>query len=369
MPLSYFQGLTHSAAGSWFFDGITVGLYRTDRDLRQNAANPDALRRRPRGAGLQPHRRPDLGRARGRPPAPAARVLRPRRAQRRQHLRARRDRRGRPRHPAAALRRGPRPRRHRQGDVGRGRPRRLAAVDVQRGDLLAYDTAAHRAGRRAAAPGPGAGWRARFRPRVSPAPSSIAGACSSPARTRARCSCGRSISTGATAPCWSSSCRASRRSPRASTSRRARRDAALAAVALAPGGKVPTYGPGHSELLTFVAAEDARLRVRVAPTPRWPGARRGHRHGDPPLQRARAPGLGARVAVGSAHVVTGRDGTAQVIVARSRPGAVRVTATKERLRAGRSFVVVRAGCSGGSPSGNAPGTPPTSRPPLAPSPR
>ena len=33
----------------------------------------------------------------------------------------------------------------------------------------------------------------------------------------------------------------------------------------APGGKAPTYGTGHSELLTFVAATDARLRVRVAP--------------------------------------------------------------------------------------------------------
>ena len=43
VPLTYFQGLTHAANGEWFFDGLTVGLYRTDRDLRQNAANPDAL--------------------------------------------------------------------------------------------------------------------------------------------------------------------------------------------------------------------------------------------------------------------------------------------------------------------------------------
>ena len=43
VPLSYFQGLTHSAAGAWFFDGITVGLYRTDRNLRQDATNPAAL--------------------------------------------------------------------------------------------------------------------------------------------------------------------------------------------------------------------------------------------------------------------------------------------------------------------------------------
>ena len=43
VPLSYFQGLTHSAAGSWFFDGITVGLFRTDRRLVQKADNPSAL--------------------------------------------------------------------------------------------------------------------------------------------------------------------------------------------------------------------------------------------------------------------------------------------------------------------------------------
>src|SRR4051812_44793014 len=43
VPLSYFQGLTHSAAGSWFFDGITVGLFRTDRGLVQKAQEPNAL--------------------------------------------------------------------------------------------------------------------------------------------------------------------------------------------------------------------------------------------------------------------------------------------------------------------------------------
>ena len=43
MPLSYFQGLTHSAGGAWFFDGITVGLFRTDRDLVQKTDNPSAL--------------------------------------------------------------------------------------------------------------------------------------------------------------------------------------------------------------------------------------------------------------------------------------------------------------------------------------
>jgi hypothetical protein len=43
VPLVYFQGLTHSPGGSLFFDGITVGVYRTDRHLRQQAANPDVI--------------------------------------------------------------------------------------------------------------------------------------------------------------------------------------------------------------------------------------------------------------------------------------------------------------------------------------
>ena len=51
---------------------------------------------------------------------------------------------------------------------------------------------------------------------------------------------------------------------------------------------------------------------------------------------------GARVAAGAAHALTGRDGTAHLTVPRSRPAAVRVTATKQRLLAGRAFVVVRA---------------------------
>ena len=41
--LDYFQGLTHAADGSLFFDGITVGLFRTDRDLRQRAQVANAL--------------------------------------------------------------------------------------------------------------------------------------------------------------------------------------------------------------------------------------------------------------------------------------------------------------------------------------
>ena len=42
----------------------------------------------------------------------------------------------------------------------------------------------------------------------------------------------------------------------------------------APGGRPPTYGTGHSELLTFVAAGDARCACGRRRRMWWPGARR-----------------------------------------------------------------------------------------------
>jgi hypothetical protein len=43
VPLEYFQGLTHAPGGSRFFAGVYVGLYRTDRRLRERARNPSVL--------------------------------------------------------------------------------------------------------------------------------------------------------------------------------------------------------------------------------------------------------------------------------------------------------------------------------------
>jgi hypothetical protein len=103
----------------------------------------------------------------------------------------------------------------------------------------------------------------------------------------------------------------------------------------APGGAKPTYGTGHSELLTFVPTVDARLRVRVGAlrgatvtvtvTLRYAG--RVHRV------------EGARVRGGGAHALTGRDGTARLRV-RRRSGTVRLTATKARLIAGHASLRV-----------------------------
>jgi hypothetical protein len=51
---------------------------------------------------------------------------------------------------------------------------------------------------------------------------------------------------------------------------------------------------------------------------------------------------GARVSAGAAHALTAADGTAHLRVRRSQPGALRVTATKQRLVAGRASVLVGA---------------------------
>jgi hypothetical protein len=43
LPLVYYQGVTHSTAGDWFFDGIYNGLWRTDRQFNQTGAAPNAI--------------------------------------------------------------------------------------------------------------------------------------------------------------------------------------------------------------------------------------------------------------------------------------------------------------------------------------
>ena len=84
------------------------------------------------GRGLQPHRRHRVGPPRGRADPAAARVLRPRRPERREPVPARLDRRRRSRDAAVALLRQARPGRDPEGDVERGVARRQAAVDVER---------------------------------------------------------------------------------------------------------------------------------------------------------------------------------------------------------------------------------------------
>ena len=133
LPLVYYQGVTADPAQSLYFDGVFVGLYRSDvrvrRDRPQRRRHPA---RGPPARGLQPHRRHLLGPPRGRAHPAAAGVLRPRRAERRQPLPARLDRRGGAGLAAVALLREARPGRDPEGDVERGLTRRCAAVDLER---------------------------------------------------------------------------------------------------------------------------------------------------------------------------------------------------------------------------------------------
>ena len=145
--------------------------------------------------------------------------------------------------------------------------------------------------------------------------------------------------TGATPPrARARAARAWRPSPRGSTSStRAAGCCTGCSRPFPPGGAKPTYGTGHSELLTFVPAADARLRVRVAParlvagrttritvtvTERYAG--RVHR-----VQ-------GARVNAGAAHALTGARRHGPPDRAALQPGAAARHGDQAALLAGRA---------------------------------
>jgi hypothetical protein len=333
VPLNYFQGLTHSAAGSLFFDGIFEGLYRTDRDLHQRAQNPDAIApdlaaqgfnhigdltwdAREGGRLLLPLEcyvpgTPNGGNTCGRGAIEVAdpATLRPR--------------------YSVALD---------PADI----PKAMWAEVAPGGhelwtssgrDLLAYDTAA-------IAPGVTAPLRPVKRLAGAVPPSGVTGAVFYHGRLLLAGQDTGSLQvwsidlTGATRP---------------------RLELELPGVAaesegldvidarggvlhwllspFAPGGAPPTYGTGHSELLTFVPTADARLHVSASPLSS------GKLH---VIVRLRYSGKfhrveGARVTAGRAHAVTGHDGTADL---RARPGLVRITARKAKLIAGHATLRV-----------------------------
>ncbi len=110
-----------------------------------------------------------------------------------------------------------------------------------------------------------------------------------------------------------------------------------------PGGKKPTYGPGHSELLTFVAAADASWRCAWRPRA-WCAGRATritvtvtHRYSG---RVHRVPG--ARVASARRTRSPGARGRRGLTVRRSRPGTLRVTAAKQQLAAAHASIAVRA---------------------------
>lgn len=343
VPLSYFQGLTHSAAGSWFFDGITVGLFRTDRSLRQQAQNANALSpdlvaqgfnhigdltwdAREGGRLLLPLEcyvpgTPNGGNTCGRGAIAVAdpATLKPR--------------------YAVALD---------QADIAKAMWAEVAPGGSELWtssgrDLLAYDAAA-------IAPGAPAPLRPLRRLAGAVPPSGVTGAVFYRGRLLLAGQDAGALQvwsvdvTGATPPVLEVELPGVAAESEGLDVLDARGGVLHWLLSpFAPGGAKPTYGTGHSELLTFVPAADARLRVSVAPARVLAGrptrltvtvaeryAGRVHRV------------EGARVSAGVAHALTGADGTARLTVRRSKPGVLRVRATKQRLLAGqRSVPVVR----------------------------
>jgi hypothetical protein len=343
VTLEYFQGLTHSAAGTWFFDGITVGLFRTDRDLRRSAQNANAIT--PDLAAQGFNHIGDLtwdAREGGRLLLPLECYV--------------------PGAPNGGNTCG-------RGAIGVADPATLklryaVALDpadipkamwaeVSPGgselwtssgrDLLAYDTAG-------VAPGATAPPRPVRRVAGAVPPSGVTGAAFYRGRLFLAGQDGGALQvwsvdvTGATPPVLELELPGVAAESEGLDVLDARGGLLHWLLSpFAPGGAKPTYGTGHSELLTFVPAAEAALRVRVRPARLVAGRATRvtitvtHRYSGR-VHRVQ----GARVAIGGAHALTGRDGTGRLTVRRARPGSVRVTATKERLVAGRTSVVVRA---------------------------
>jgi hypothetical protein len=335
VPLEYFQGLTHDRAGARFFDGVAVGLYRTDRALRERARVPVALPAAVTAAFGLDH----IGDITW-DPAEGGRVLLPLECFV-------------PGAPNGGNACG-------LGALGVADPITLAwryvvpldPAEIAKAmwaevspdgalvwtssgpDLVAYRTADVSAANAAAG--------VRIRPVVR-----LRGAVPRSGVTGAAFLRGRLLLAGRTAGAlelWSVDVRSGGR----------RREAALGFAGesegldvvddgrglvhwlvspIDPRGRPPAFGPGHSELLSLVPLADARLRavatparlragrtasLRVRVTLRFGG--RGHAV------------AGARVTVAGRSATTDARGVARLRVRVTRRGAVRLRAAKLRLR-------------------------------------
>jgi hypothetical protein len=334
VPLEYFQGLTHSRAGTRFFDGVVAGLYRTDAALRERARVLDALPPAIRAAFGFNHIGDLTWDA-----AEGGRLILPLECFT-------------PGAPNGGNTCG-------QGAFGVADPATLAlryvvpldARDIAKAmwaeispdgrlvwtssgpDLLAYRTGDISAASAAAA--------VRIRPAVrlrAVPPSGITGAAFLGDRLL--------LAGQATGPLelWSVDVRTGAR----------RREATLdvngesegldvvddghglvhwIVTPFDPRGRRPTYGTGHNELLSFVSAADARLRMTVAPARLRAGLATTLTARVSLRVRGRVHAVrGARVRAAGRSARTDARGVARLRVRRVRPGVVRVRATKQRLR-------------------------------------
>jgi len=334
IPIEYFQGLTHDRAGARYFDGVTVGLYRTDRALRESGRVANAIPPAVTAAFGFNHIGDLTWDA-----AEGGRLILPLECFT-------------PGAPNGGNTCG-------QGAFGVADPVTLGwrylvpldPADIAKAmwaevspdgalvwtssgpDLLAYRTADVTAANAAA----GVRIRPAVRVRAVP-PSGITGAAFRQ---------GRLLLAGqATGPLelWAVDVRTGAREREAELPVSGESEGIdvvddghgvvhWIVTPFDPRGRPPTYGTGHAELLSFVPAADSRLRMTVAP------AR---------LRAGRAATLRVRVTLrfgGRGHVVAGARvraagrsattdarGIARLRVRRAHPGVMRVRATKQRLR-------------------------------------
>lgn len=333
VPIEYFQGLTHDAAGARFFDGVVQGLYRTDRGLHETARNPAAIPADVAAAFGFNHIG-DVGFA-----AALGGLVLPFECFT-------------PGGPNAGNTCG-------RGALGVADPVTLALryvvpldpVDIAKAmwaevspdgalvwtsagaDLIAYRTADVSAANAAAG--------VRIRPVAR-----LAGAVPPSGVTGAAFRDGRLLLAGQLSgrlELWSVDVRTGAR----------RREAVLPVAGESEGldvlddghgvlhwlvtpfdplGRAPTYGAGHSELLSFVPAADARLRAAVTPArllagrPTTVTVRVTLRVGGRPHAVA-----GAIVRAAGRSAQTDASGVARIRVRRTSPGVVRLQVTKQAL--------------------------------------
>jgi hypothetical protein len=109
----------------------------------------------------------------------------------------------------------------------------------------------------------------------------------------------------------------------------------------APGGRPPTYGTGHSALVSFVPRAQARLRLAIVP--RRIAASRLQTVAaivSLRLRGKRWPVGNAVVAGGGASATTNADGIATLQLPPQAPGTLRIQAFKQQLRSRRVAVRV-----------------------------